>query len=274
MGYFDTLIDKFAENPELEKAFGQHIHWGYWEDPSESQDTLLDLGIAASNLSQKVIQLSGIDRGASILDAGCGFGGTIGMLNNDFSQLNLVGVNIDEAQVVRAREIIKPKNNNCIDLICADACDLPIFQQLFDYAIALECIFSFPSRETFFQEVRENMKIEGKLIVVDFIINDKIYHFWQTLEQQVLNRLITNTYGSKATNKIKFICLEDYKNIGKNAGFQLEKVVDITKNVQPTYSVINGLIINSFNDLITAKGLEYFSLLDLIKYEILVFNRC
>ncbi|MEL6441375.1 MAG: methyltransferase domain-containing protein [Cyanobacteria bacterium J06621_8] len=274
MGYFDTLIDKFAENPELEKAFGQHIHWGYWEDTSESKGTLLDLGVAANNLSQKVIQLGGINDGASILDAGCGFGGTISMLNNDFSQLNLVGVNIDEAQVIRAREIIKPKNNNCIDLVCANACDLPKFQQLFDYAIALECIFSFPYRKTFFQEVRKNMKIGGKLIVVDFIINDKIYYFWQKFEKQVLNRLITDTYGSKATDKIKFICLKDYEKMGVNTGFQLEKVVDITKNVQPTYSVINRLIINSFNDWITAKGLEYFSLFDLIKYEILVFNRC
>ncbi|MEL7408724.1 MAG: hypothetical protein AAFN00_17525 [Cyanobacteria bacterium J06558_2] len=101
-----------------------------------------------------------------------------------------------------------------------------------------------------------------------------IYYFWQKFEKQVLNRLITDTYGSKATDKIKFICLKDYEKMGVNTGFQLEKVVDITKNVQPTYSVINRLIINSFNDWITAKGLEYFSLFDLIKYEILVFNRC
>ncbi len=259
MGYFDTLIEKFAEDPELEKAFGQHIHWGYWENPSESKGTLLDFGVAANNLSEKVIQLGGINNGASILDAGCGFGGTISMLNNDFSQLNLVGVNIDEAQVIRARETIKPKNDNRIELICANACNLPKFQQLFDYVIALECIFSFPSRETFFQEVRKNLKTGGKLIIVDFIINDKIYYFWQKFEKQVLNRLITDTYGSKATNKIKFLGLEEYENIGKNTDFKLEKVVDLNKNVQPTYSVINRLIINSFNDLITAKWLEYFS---------------
>jgi len=194
------------------------------------------------------------------------------MLNNDFSQLNLVGVNIDEAQVIRTREIIKPKNDNCIELICANACNLPKFQQLFDYVIALECIFSFPSRETFFQEVSKNLKTGGKLIVVDFIINDQIYYFWQKFEKQVLNRLIADTYGAKATNKVKFIDLEDYKNIAKNTGFKLEKVVNITKNVQPTYSIINRLIINSFNDWITATGLEYFSLFELIKYEILVFN--
>ncbi|MEA5580420.1 class I SAM-dependent methyltransferase [Nodularia harveyana UHCC-0300] len=272
MGYFDTLIDKFAEDQQLEKAFGQHIHWGYWENPSQSQGTLLDFGIAANNLSKKVIQLSEISDGASILDVGCGFGGTISMLNNDFSQLNLVGVNIDEAQVIRAREIIQPKNDNRVEFVCANACELPKFQHLFDYAIALECIFAFPSREIFFQEVRKNLKPGGKLIVVDFIINEKINRLWQQLEKQVLNRLITDTYGSKATNNIKFIGLNDYKNIGKKTGFALEEVVNINKNVQPTYSVINKLIVNSFYDWVTATGLEYFSLFDLITYEILLFK--
>jgi cyclopropane fatty-acyl-phospholipid synthase-like methyltransferase len=272
VGYFDTLIDKFAEDNQLETAFGQHIHWGYWEDPSQAKGTLLDFALAANNLSQKVIQVSEINHGDHILDAGCGFGGTISMLNNQFSQLNLVGVNIDEAQVIRASETIQPQNDNRINFVCADACDLPDFTHLFDYAIALECIFAFPSRKIFFKEVRNQLKPGGKLIIVDFLINDKINRLWQNLEKQVLNRLITDTYGSKATQKINFISLRDYQEIAKNAGFELEKVVNINKNVQPTYPVINKLIVKSFGDWITATGLEYFSLFDLISYEILVFQ--
>lgn len=272
MGYFDTLIDKFTENPQIEAAFGQHIHWGYWENPSDAKGTLLDFAVAANNLSQQVIRLSQISDGANILDAGCGFGGTISLLNNTFSRLNLVGVNIDEAQVMRAKEIITPKNDNQIQFIGGNACDLPNFSQLFDYAIALECIFAFPSRETFFQQVRKNLKQDGKLIIVDFIINDKISEAWRWFENQILNRLITDTYGSKATNKIEFISIKDYENIAKNTGFKLEEVININKNVQPTYPVINKLIVESFNNWITVKGLEYFSLFDLISYQILVFK--
>ncbi|WP_414530162.1 methyltransferase domain-containing protein [Nodularia chucula] len=139
-------------------------------------------------------------------------------------------------------------------------------------AIALECIFAFPSRKIFFKEVRKNLKPGGKLIVVDFLINDKINNLWQKLETRVLNHLITDTYGSKATQNINFISLRDYQEIAQNTGFQLEKVVNINKNVQPTYPVINKLIVKSFSDWITATGLEYFSLSDLISYEILVFQ--
>lgn len=272
MGYFDALIDKFAEDKELEKAFGKHIHWGYWANPKEAKNTLTDFALAANNLSQLVTETAEIEDGMSILDAGCGFGGTISLLNDSFQGLHLTGVNIDNAQVRRARDVILPQNDNHIEFIHANACDLPDFTIRFDRVIALECIFAFPSREIFFQEVRKNLKDEGKLIIVDFIINPAINQFWRWFEKQILSRLITDTYGSKATNQVKFIGIKDYQEIGNETGFKLDNVIDINKNVQPTYPVINKLIINNFNDLMTAKGLEYFSLFDLISYQILVFS--
>lgn len=272
MGYFDALIDKFAEDKELEKAFGKHIHWGYWQNPKEAKNTLTDFAIATNNLSQLVMETAEIEDGMSILDAGCGFGGTISLLNDSFKDLQLTGVNIDNAQVIRARDLILPQNGNQIQFINANACDLPDFTMRFDRAIALECIFAFPSREIFFQEVRKNLKYDGKLIIVDFIINPVINQFWLWFEKQILSRLITDTYGSKATNQVKFIGIKDYESIANKTGFQLDQVIDINKNVQPTYPVINKLIINNFNDLMTAKGLEYFSLFDLIRYQILIFS--
>lgn len=272
MGYFDTLIEKFDENPELEEAFGKHIHWGYWENPANATGSLMDFAIAANNLSKLVIKTAEIQDGVSILDAGCGFGGTISLLNETFHNLKLSGVNIDNAQVERARKVITPQNNNSIEFINANACDLPNFNQQFNYAIALECIFAFPSREIFFQQVKRNLKSSGKLIIVDFIINPNIRKFWLWFEAQILSRLITDTYGSKATNQVEFIGIKDYENIGNKTGFKLEKVIDINKNVQPTYPVINKLIVDNFNDLITAKGLEIFSQLNLINYQILVFS--
>ncbi len=272
MGYFDTLIDKFVDDPSLEEAFGQHIHWGYWKHPTQATGTLKDFAIAANNLSELVIEKSGITDGIKLLDAGCGFGGTIGLLNQSFSNLSLVGINIDEAQVKRARDLRKPINNNQIQFIHGNACDLPEFDYCFDYAIALECIFAFPSRTIFFEQVKQNLSESGKLIVVDFIINPRINELWNWLEKEILTRLITATYGSKATKNVNFITIQDYEKIADSVGLKLEEVININKNVQPTYPVINQLIINNFQDLLTAKGLEYFSLFNLITYQILIFS--
>jgi len=268
MGYFDALID----NPELEKAFGKHIHWGYWENPKEAKGTLTDFAIAANNLSHLVIKTAQIEDNWQILDAG--FGGTISLLNESFHNLKLYGINIDNTQVERAKKLIKPINNNYIEFINTNACELPNFSDLFDCSIVLECIFAFPSREIFFQQVTKNLKSSGQLIIVDFIINPQIRKFWTWFEKQVLSRLITDTYGSKATNKVEFIGIKDYENIAQKTGFKLTKIIDLNKNVQPTYPVINKLIVDNFNDWLTAKGLEIFSQFNLINYQILIFNSC
>ncbi len=272
MGYFDALIEKFEDDPALEKAFGKHIHWGYWENPNQARGTLEDFAIAANNLSKLVIEKANIINGSKVLDAGCGFGGTIRLLNESFSDLELVGINIDQIQVQRAKQLIKAINNNCIQLIHGDACNLPQFNYQFDYAIALECIFAFPSREKFFEQVRKQLLPSGKLIIVDFLINSQINALWRWFQKELLSRLITDTYGSKATKEVNFISIEDYKNIANQTGFKLSKVIDINKNVQPTYPVINQIIINNINDWLTAKGLEYFSLFNLISYQILIFE--
>ncbi|MBE9223174.1 methyltransferase domain-containing protein [Cyanobacterium stanieri LEGE 03274] len=272
MGYFDALLERFEEDKELEKAFGKHIHWGYWENPSSADGSLKDFAIASNNLSRLVIDVAQVDNGFRILDAGCGFGGTISLLNEGFDNLLLRGVNIDGVQVKRASEVIIPRGGNDIQFIEGDASNLPNFNDLFDVAIALECIFAFPSREKFFEGVKQNLKQEGKLIVVDFIINPTIIKIWSWFEKNILSRLITDTYGSKATNEVAFIDLKTYQEIAQKTGFRLEKVIDINKNVQPTYPAINSIIINNFNDFLTAKGLEYFSLLNLIQYQILIFQ--
>ncbi|MGY6530758.1 MAG: SAM-dependent methyltransferase [Cyanobacterium sp.] len=272
MGYFDALVERFAEDKELEKAFGKHIHWGYWENPSLADGSLEDFAVAANNLSKLVMDITNIKDGDKVLDAGCGFGGTISLLNDTFDNLQLRGVNIDGVQVKRASEVIRARGNNDIQFIEANACDLPNFSSLFDVAIALECIFAFPSREKFFEGVKRNLKKDGQLIIVDFIINPTIIKTWIWFEKNILSRLITDTYGSKATSEVAFIDIKTYKEIGEKTGFKLDKVVDINKNVQPTYPAINKIIIDNFNDFLTAKGLEIFSLFNLISYQVLVFK--
>lgn len=159
-----------------------------------------------------------------------------------------------------------------MEFIHGDACQFPKFSEKFDIIIALECIFAFPSRKRFFAEADQVLKPGGKLIIVDFLISSKLGLFWSFFETQVLSRMITDTYGSKATQVVQFIGLESYKKIAQEIGFDLVHKLDITENVQPTYKAINQLIIANLQDGLTAKGLEFFSLAKLITYEILIFN--
>ena len=53
--YFDLVLQRLEKgDPEFEIAFGRHVHWGYWADPSRAIQTADDYALAAEALSQQV----------------------------------------------------------------------------------------------------------------------------------------------------------------------------------------------------------------------------
>ena len=101
--YFDYLLAALQNNDELiETSFGRHVHWGYWPDPSRATCSPEEYGTAAEELCRAICDAAGIREGMRIIDVGCGFGGTLASLNERFSELQLVGVNIDSRQLNRA----------------------------------------------------------------------------------------------------------------------------------------------------------------------------
>jgi SAM-dependent methyltransferase len=185
----------------------------------------------------------------------------------------LIGINIDAEQVQKAQIKHQSLHGNHLCFINGDACSLPETLPTLDCAWALECIFAFPSREIFFTQVHDKLKPQGKLIVIDFLIAQPIVKLWQFLETRILSKLITNSYGEKATSKVQFIGLKDYQVIAQKTGYILKTRKNITKNVQPTYRAIAPRIIRFLNDWIAVRGLEFFSLINLISYEVLIFEK-
>lgn len=168
--YFDYLLSELARrNPTIEKSFGRHVHWGYWTDPARATHDDEDFAQAAEQLTLELCQLAGIADGDRVLDVGCGFGGTIASLNERFSGLQLSGLNIDERQLARARQQVQPLHANTIAFHQGDACDLPFADASFDCVLAVECIFHFPSRETFFSEACRVLRPGGRLVLSDFV---------------------------------------------------------------------------------------------------------
>ena len=97
--YFDLLISLLDQgNPIVENAFGRHVHLGYWPVPARATLAVDDFAVAAENLSQKVYTAGNVRNGQKILDGGCGFGGAIASLNENFSGMQLVGLNIEQSQ--------------------------------------------------------------------------------------------------------------------------------------------------------------------------------
>jgi ubiquinone/menaquinone biosynthesis C-methylase UbiE len=232
--YFDGLFRRLAAgDPESRTAFGRHVHWGYWEDPQQADGSAEDYARAAEALCWQVLQAAGAHDGLRILDVGCGFGGTIASLNERFSSLDLVGVNIDPRQLERARQLVRSGNDNRIRFVEADACELPFPAQSFDVVLAIECIFHFPSRVAFLKEASHVLAAGGLLAISDFIPASQHLN---ALKQYGtgMDEATRQSYGS-----VDILCpIEQYQQLAASAGLHLTQSKIITAHTLPTYQFL------------------------------------
>jgi SAM-dependent methyltransferase len=158
--YFDELIEAYRHG-----AAGRSVHLGYWRDGDDG-----NFAGAQARLDQLMVDLAAIASGQSILDVGCGFGGTIARINDTNHGMHLTGINIDRRQVDICRTIAA-RAGNTLSWEIGDATSLPFFDAAFDRVFCVEAMFHFASRRRFFTEAARVLKPGGVLAGTDILIS-------------------------------------------------------------------------------------------------------
>ncbi|MFZ2725503.1 MAG: methyltransferase domain-containing protein [Methylococcaceae bacterium] len=229
--YFDYLLSMLsAGNDTIEKSFGRHVHWGYWQHPKTATLTTEDFQQAAENLTRQVCLAAQIKDGQQVLDVGCGFGGTVAFINEQYHAMQLVGLNLDERQLERARATVFPLADNSIAFQHGNACALPFADNSFDVVLAVECIFHFPSREQFFKEAYRVLKPNGYLALSDFIPSTSLLPFTKM-----------SWFGRFYGNCNLDYSSQHYRQLAQQIGFNTLVEHDITANTLPTYDYLQQL---------------------------------
>jgi SAM-dependent methyltransferase len=271
--YFEHLLAQLAAgDPRTLAAFGKHVHWGYWDDPALADGSPKDYGVAAERLCEAVLASADIQDGQRVLDVGCGFGGTLSLVDERHRGLELCGVNIDARQLERASDRLSSSERNHIRLIQADAARLPLADASFDVVLAVECVFHF-DRARFFAEAHRVLAPGGALVLSDFVPDERTAGYLHAISGATSDA-IRWTYGA-----VDFAWpISRYQKLAMDSGLALVEQRDITRQTLPTYDFLRASVsdwpstddVNKF--LAATRLLEKASRRGWMTYQILRFE--
>lgn len=137
------------------------LNLGYWNG-GESYDQ------AAENLARVLAQAAGMAAGDRVLDVGFGFADQDMFWAETFRPEKIVGLNITDSQVRRARARVAQRGlSGVIELLNGSATRMPVASGAFDRVTALETAFHYHTREAFFHEAYRALRPGGILATAD-----------------------------------------------------------------------------------------------------------
>jgi MPBQ/MSBQ methyltransferase len=223
--YFDLLIDAFRSG-----RTGRHVHLGYWDEPPLASRCAADeFEAAQARLCDIFIELADLTDGQSVLDVGCGFGGTLAAVDSRRQHMRLVGLNIDRRQLDICRTL-SARSANSLSFAMADACAMPFRPNCFDRLLCLEAMFHFPSRRAFLAQAADALRSGGRLALTDILLRNPGDQ--APVDIAVLEQTIRREYGPWPQ---LWAGLDQTLESAHRRGLALERIIDATDQTLPTY---------------------------------------
>lgn len=224
--------DAWTQEGILEYYWGEHIHLGYYT-PQEMKK-----GYKKKNFIQAKYDF--IDEMASwgsiaskatprtILDVGCGIGGTSRYLARKFGdKTQVTGITLSQAQVDRGTELAKDRGLSNVNFKVMDALNMDFEDNTFDVVWACESGEHMPDKKKYVEEMTRVLKPGGKIVIATWCQRDETPVAggpFTNRERKMLDFLYaewTHPY---------FISIEDYKKLMLGTGsYESVKVDDWVK---------------------------------------------
>jgi len=181
-----TAYDEWTEDGILEFYWGEHIHLGHYGSPPRSKDFLT----AKSDFVHEMVRWSGLDTlpaGTTVLDVGCGIGGSSRILARDYG-FQVTGITISPGQVKRAQELTPPEIPARFQQ--DDAMNLSFPDASFDVVWCIEAGPHMPDKAVFAKELMRVLKPGGTLVVADWNQRDARKQPLVVWERWVMRQLL------------------------------------------------------------------------------------
>lgn len=181
-----TSYDQWTEDGILEFYWGEHIHLGHYGSPPHRKDFLQ----AKYDFVHEMVAWGGLDKspvGTTLLDVGCGFGGSSRVLAKDYG-FAVTGVTISPKQVERAGELT-PEGVDA-QFKVDDAMALSYPDASFDVVWSVEAGPHMPDKAVFAKELMRVLKPGGILVLADWNQRDDRQTPLNIWERPVMRQLL------------------------------------------------------------------------------------
>ena len=228
--------DQWTEDGILEFYWGEHIHLGHYGSPPRSKDFLK----AKADFVHEMVKWGGLAQlppGTTVLDVGCGIGGSSRILARDY-RFEVTGVTISPQQVKRAQQLTPAGITAKFQVDDAMALSFP--DASFDVVWSVEAGPHMPDKAVFARELMRVLKPGGILVVADWNQRDDRQvplNFW---EKPVMRQLL-DQWAHPA-----FASIEGFAENLEATGFVAGSVVtaDWTQETLPSWldSIWQGIV--------------------------------
>jgi tocopherol O-methyltransferase len=200
-------------------VWGEHLHHGYWEH-SESIER------AQIKLMEKLAEKAAIPRGATVLDIGCGLGGSAFWLAEQYS-CRVAGLTISPVQARMATKRARAKGlEGRVRFLVADANVWSPQAESVDAIWIMESSEHFRDKPDFFERCALALKPGGVLAICAWLRGKES----TTLDRQKLVETIGRAMLSASLDT-----LDQYVDWIRRAGLSVQTAQDITANIAPTW---------------------------------------
>ena len=205
------------------------IHFGYYDSTTK---TFEDAIFRMNDYIADLLQLGATPK--TVLDAGCGVGGTSIYLGKKFPHIHFVGVTITPEQVDLGKGFINQFQLKNVKIYLDDFHATQFPNNHFDAVFAVESVSYTHDIETFILEMKRILKPKGQLVVLDGFQSDVI-------PNPVLQTLFENYLYGRGYSKTNLPDLTSYSILLKKYGFHNIIIKDISNHVAK--SQLRGLLI-------------------------------
>jgi len=199
--------------------WGEHIHHGYWENGESIKR-------AQVRLMEKLAEKARIPRGATVLDLGCGLGGSVFWLAEQYN-CRVTGLTISPVQAQMASRRARTKRlNDRVRFLVEDANAWSPTTEIVDAIWIMESSEHFRNKPNFFERCATALKPGGVLAICAWLRGKR--------STDADRMKLVETIG-QAMLSASLDTLDQYVDWMVQAGLIVETAEDITANIAPTW---------------------------------------